>query len=130
MGVNVRTLLTEHASEGIHTPLERVSYSVIANRFTGFGGYGCNAVEARRLDNHYLLMSTRTVGDIRWEPFGIVDLDKPITALDRMYDEAKRIAEERAKEDGNSVLDLTSRGEKVRGDDKFFVPDEYFGRCA
>jgi len=128
MGENARTLLTEYASKGKRTPLEERSYHVIANRLVAMGGFECNRVKAIKVDNHYLLMRTSTVDGFYWEPFGIFDLNKPSVALNRMYNEAKRIAKERAKRDGNKIIDLTSRAEKVQGNDKFYVPNEHLER--
>jgi len=130
--VNSRTLLTEYSTEGLteYSTECRVGYSIIASRLVAMGGFQCNTIEARVVDDHFLLIRANTVKNFDYEPFGIVDLKHPQVALNRIYDEAKRLAKERAKRDGNKVLDLTSRGNRVKGEDKYYVPDEYLHRCV
>ena len=128
MTEQTRTLITEYVSEGAKNPLERGCYSIIACRLVSIGGFECDRIEATKLDDHYLLTRTN-ISNNDWEALGVVDSNKPEIALDRMYDAAKRIAEERAKSDGNKVIDLTSRGKKVVGDEKYSVPDKYLSRC-
>ncbi len=116
-----RTLLTEYAPQKEKTPLEERSFSVIANRLVAMGGFRCNKVEVRRIDDHYILMSANGVNELNWEPFGRVDLNKPNIALNRMYEEAKRLAKKRAKFDSNRILDLTSKGKKISERDRCYI---------
>ncbi len=123
-----RTLLIEHKYKGKEGegPVEGISYSIMAHRHVGYGGYVCKRIEARTLDNHYLITVRNIIGKDWREgplPIAIVDVDKLEEAVERMYREAKRIAENKAQEDNNKMLDITSRAEKITGRDKDFVPD-------
>jgi hypothetical protein len=126
--VNSRTLLEEYVPED--RDLDKTSYSVVASRLVSHGGFECNRVEARLIDNHYLLMGVRTDRGFEYEPFGIVDKNKRKIALDRMYNETMRLAKERARKEGNKVIDLTSRANKVKGDDRYYVPNEGLDMCG
>jgi len=130
-----RTLLEETVctSQNSPDPLQGGSYSVIAGRGVGYGGFESQRIHAEKMDNHYLIMVTDTWGGPKaWfhQPVAIVDLDKPKEAEERLYQEAKRVASERAKKDENKVLDLTYRAERIKGKDKYYVPDEYLERIA
>lgn len=125
-----RTLLTEHINNRKRIPVEGTTYHITASRLVVMGGFECNRVEAKLLDNYFLLMRVNTVNGFYYEPFSVVDIAQPQMALDRMYNEAKSLAKDRARRDENKVIDLTSRAEKVRGNDKYYVPDDYLQRCA
>lgn len=127
MSETSRTLLTEHVDKEPVSP-DKQSYSIIACRLAGMGGFECYQVKAENIDGHYVLMKSNTVNGFNWEIFGVVDVNHPAVALERMYAEAKRLAEERALRDKNNVLDLTSRVNKIIGDDKYFVPDRFMHR--
>ena len=109
------TVLKENIGDSKNSinPLQDRAFSIIANSHTyGIGGWECNRVEARVMDDHYILMKATTVPEFRWETFGVVDITDMQKALDRMYTEAKGIAEERAIKDRNVLRDSTSRAVK------------------
>ena len=89
-------------------------FSVISNRSETHQGYECYRTEARFIDDHYVLMAGRpkssTPGkrNFKWTPFGVVESKCPSDALQRLYKEAQRFAEKRAKECRTEVIDLTS----------------------
>ncbi|GBE19927.1 MAG TPA: hypothetical protein ENG87_00535 [Candidatus Pacearchaeota archaeon] len=120
-----RTLLKEYNLNGKKVSLENKSYSVIACRLVAMGGFESNRIEAKVMDGHYLITNTETWRE-NWDrhSIAIVDINKPKKAANRMYKEAKKIAKERAKQDKNKVLDLTSRGKKITGNDKYYISDK------
>ena len=102
-----RTLLRENQADRAN-PL-RGSYSVIANCSPGMGGFESDRIEARILDDHYLIVRTHTIGERRSEPVAICDTDKKAEAEQRMYQEALKITKETAWHYGNKFFNLTSR---------------------
>ena len=100
----VRTELTK-SEKGIY-------YIIACTEGSGYGdcgGFGCWSLEAIRMDDHYVLMKSNIVNGFHWKPFGVVDIDKKEEANRRLYEEAKRLGEERAKLDKNSLVDLVSK---------------------
>ena len=107
MSKEKRTILEEIYKEDGQNP-EDIHFSIIRLRLPGSGGYLSDVVECYIIDYHYLLISLNTPSG-RFEPFGIVDLNKPKTAISKMYTKAKTVANRRAEIDGNKFIDLTSR---------------------
>ena len=103
-----RTILTEYIAKGQDSPLYGGSYSVIANRLPGSGGTETDRISAKVLDDHFLIINWKTVPDLE-KILGVVNIDKLQEAEERMYQEAKKIAEERAIFNENIVIDVTSR---------------------
>lgn len=124
-----RTLIVDYWAKQMYSPL-CLSYSIIRCRLAGMGGFASGGVNAVELDKHFLLMSSESLTYSIAQPFGIVDLDQPDVALDKMYREAKRIAASTAEADENQVLDLTSRIKTVRRVDSFYVPDRLIHKFA
>jgi hypothetical protein len=127
---NMRTLLEVYGlDQKKYRYLDNVTFSIIACRSANYGGFPSNQVLTKVIDNHYLLERVFTVGGFIHEPFGIESyhIDNQEKTLDRMYNEAKKLAEDRAKFDGNKVLVLTSRvkilkSELVFAGREFYVP--------
>lgn len=126
-----RTLITEDfkISDDLKSPM-KTTYSITRNRLVSYGGVVSHAIEARVLDGHFLLTRVNVCRGFSHELFGIVSLDQPKIALERMYEEAKRLAKVIAESDRNKVLDITSRSKKVSGDEIYFVPREYLNRFS
>ena len=117
-GSDSRTVLVEHKNG---TNPADVSYLVVANRLPNYDGFSSYYIKARLMSDHFLLTITDVARELFNEPFGIVDADQPDVALDRMYQEAKRLAEKRAAKDHNHLIDLTSRAEKLTSDDLIYA---------
>ena len=118
MAMSSRTILTEYVNGSL--TLGR-SYSICGNRLPGSGGCNSATIEARVIDNHYLIMKANVSRNFVKTPLAIVDMDKPEVAQDRMYQEAMNVAVERAEFDKNKVIDITSRNTKISENDKCFV---------
>ena len=112
MSKDSRTLLEECIEDGKTSPLDDGCYSVIAARLVAYGGFECNRIEARIMDGHYLIVNLNPIRDFEMKPLAIVDMENKQEAEDRMYEAALKIATERARFDGNRLLNLTSRVEK------------------
>ena len=92
------------------TKSEKGTYYIIAcTEGNGYGGFGCWSLEAIEIDDHYILMKSNIVNGFHWKTFGVVDITKPEERDRRLYQEAKRLGEERAKLDKNSLVDLVSK---------------------
>jgi len=105
-----RTILSEHLAKGKESPLEGGCYSVISSRLPGYGGFGSHRIDARVIDDHYVIVSRMIVNDSRDEKIlGIVDIDKPEEAEKKLYKEALKVAKGRARQDRDKLLDITSR---------------------
>lgn len=116
---NLRTIIEENKHEG---KKDLGSYSVIACVHSSrYGGWEVRRIEARIMDNHYLLECANVVNNFKWESFGIVDIDKPEEVLNRMYEKAKEEAKYIAKLHENKILDLTSRVKKKPKEAKYYM---------
>lgn len=121
-----RTILTEHVPDGEYSPLRGGNYYVIACRLVAQGGFESDNISARVVDNHFLI-----INKIKWndsgleEILGIVDINKPEEAEERMYLEAKKIAERRAKCDENTIIDITSKAETLPEEAKYYTLDNW-----
>jgi len=120
---DTRTILIEHVAEGQDNPLYGGQYAVTAGRLPGGGGCRTNVISAKVLDNHFLIVDTEFASDSTLEKIlGVVDIDKPQEAEERMYQEAKKIAEERAIFDRNTVIDITSKTTSLPPGAKHYMP--------
>jgi len=120
-----RTLLVERINEGCKNPLENLSYNIISNRLVAMGGYETYQINAEIVNNHYLISSHNVVRSFEKKALAIVDIDKPEEAVNRMYQEAKRIAREEAKHSHNKLLDFTSRAKRIPSDAQYYSLDDY-----
>ena len=124
MSEHSKTILRERILSGKTSVLEGGYFSVVRMRLVAMGGWQSNSIEAKVLDNHYLIENVDVVRDFTRKPLAIVDIHKPKEAIGRMYNEARKIAEEWAKYDGNEVLDITSRvATKIPKDAHYYVDD-------
>jgi hypothetical protein len=100
-----KTILKEEDGESLP---ERIRYSVIANRSVGMGGSCTNDIYAERFNRRdYLIINSRNIDDDK-QPLAIVnERYTDVVVLSILYEKALEVANERAKLDGNSVLDLT-----------------------
>lgn len=105
---DTRTKLEERLEKGPESSPEKISYSIIRCRQPGYGGFESDRIEARVLEEHYLIIHTDTVRGVK-TPIGIVDIARVHEAILRMYREATTVAEEVARRDENLVLDFTSK---------------------
>jgi len=108
-----RTLIEDNIKEVGKKDIEDISFSIIDSRLPGYGGTECHRIEARVQDGHYVLMESDTIGDFNWESFGVVEMNNPNQVIKRMYEKAKEIAKEVAKQSQNSVLDLSSLAKQI-----------------
>ena len=124
-----RTILTEYVSNGKHSPLYGGSYSVVACRLVAYGGFESDEITARTIDNHFLIVNRQVWRrDVKLEEIlGIVDIDKPQKAEERMYKEAKKIAERRAKLDKNTVIDITSKANRIPREAEYYAGTNWGG---
>lgn len=111
-----KTLLTRVVQEGdIGTLPERTSYEIISSGKPGMQDLQTNYVYAEKFNEaDYLIIDFKNLDDEK-QPLSIVNENyTEMVVLSRMYEEARSVAELRAKLDGNKLYDLTGM-EKVQG---------------
>ena len=121
-----RTILTELITSGQDSPLRNGSYFVVACRLIAYGGFTSDEITTRVIDNHFLIVN-RPVWNNRpvEEILRIVNIDKITEAEDLLYLEAKKIAERRAKKDGNRVIDITSKNKIIPEEAQYYVESNW-----
>lgn len=86
------------------------SYAVLVSPIGQDNPFETERVEARLIDHHYVLMSRNLIHKTPPQLFGVVDSDKPGDASNRLYAQARKLAEDRMSY--GSVLEDLARGDK------------------